>query len=224
MGEIEMRKYAAVLACLLAGGAAQAVTVDFEGLTNSFVITNSISSGGLTFTASTGQVGVIANGNICSPICPDSGSASFIFGSPATFPASVSPLVITGANAFSLSGLDYAELGPAGYGANSLSLTITGILAGGGSLSRQLEIDQIIDGPGGVNDFQRVMFDSVFAQGVFSSVEISGARADASTGGFSLDNLVVSFVPEPSSWSLMILGFGAVGAAMRRRRAIIRFA
>jgi hypothetical protein len=31
----------------------------------------------------------------------------------------------------------------------------------------------------------------------------------------------VAFVPEPSSWALMILGFGAVGAAMRRRRVAL---
>ncbi|PZQ56033.1 MAG: hypothetical protein DI570_21305, partial [Phenylobacterium zucineum] len=27
-------------------------------------------------------------------------------------------------------------------------------------------------------------------------------------------------VPEPSAWALMILGFGAVGVGLRRRRAI----
>lgn len=31
-------------------------------------------------------------------------------------------------------------------------------------------------------------------------------------------------VPEPATWTLMIAGFGAVGAALRRRRASVRFA
>ena len=31
-------------------------------------------------------------------------------------------------------------------------------------------------------------------------------------------------VPEPASWAMMIAGFGMVGAAMRRRRASVRFA
>ena len=31
-------------------------------------------------------------------------------------------------------------------------------------------------------------------------------------------------VPEPASWALMILGFGAVGATLRRRRAALAFA
>ena len=33
-----------------------------------------------------------------------------------------------------------------------------------------------------------------------------------------------AFVPEPSTWALMILGFGAVGGAMRRRPARLRHA
>lgn len=31
-------------------------------------------------------------------------------------------------------------------------------------------------------------------------------------------------VPEPSAWALMILGFGAAGAAMRRRKTSLRYA
>ena len=31
-------------------------------------------------------------------------------------------------------------------------------------------------------------------------------------------------VPEAASWTLMLIGFGAVGAAMRSRRVAIRFA
>jgi hypothetical protein len=43
----------------------------------------------------------------------------------------------------------------------------------------------------------------------------------ASTGNsFEVDNLaVLSAVPEPATWALMILGFGGVGFAMRRAKA-----
>jgi len=37
------------------------------------------------------------------------------------------------------------------------------------------------------------------------------------------DNLQ-SAVPEPSSWAMMVAGFGALGVAMRRRKAQVRFA
>lgn len=35
--------------------------------------------------------------------------------------------------------------------------------------------------------------------------------------GLALDGLMVRVVPEPAAWSLMILGFGVVGAMLRRR-------
>ncbi len=44
-------------------------------------------------------------------------------------------------------------------------------------------------------------------------------------GAFSIT--VIQGVPEPATWALMILGFGAVGGAMRRRQSVaakVRFA
>ncbi|MBJ7410831.1 MAG: PEP-CTERM sorting domain-containing protein, partial [Phenylobacterium sp.] len=55
------------------------------------------------------------------------------------------------------------------------------------------------------------------------------SKYDSSTGGYvrtfgslvpvsaSLDG---GFVPEPSTWAIMLLGFGAVGSAFRRRRSL----
>ena len=44
------------------------------------------------------------------------------------------------------------------------------------------------------------------------------SRTQTATRGFESDNHTVGFaVPEPASWALMILGFGGVGAMMRRR-------
>jgi hypothetical protein len=46
-------------------------------------------------------------------------------------------------------------------------------------------------------------------------------------GGFEFDNLTVgspAAVPEPASWAMMIVGFGTVGAAMRRRKVSLTFA
>ena len=38
------------------------------------------------------------------------------------------------------------------------------------------------------------------------------------TQGFS-DGIIVSGIPEPATWAMMLLGFAAIGSAMRRRRS-----
>ena len=39
----------------------------------------------------------------------------------------------------------------------------------------------------------------------------------------SVDNILISTVPEPASWTLMLTGFGVIGAVMRQRRALRGF-
>ncbi|MBA3896014.1 MAG: PEPxxWA-CTERM sorting domain-containing protein [Sphingomonadaceae bacterium] len=42
---------------------------------------------------------------------------------------------------------------------------------------------------------------------------------------FSVEAVPVSPVPEPAIWAMMIVGFGAIGGAMRHRRQVsVRFA
>ncbi|WP_188764074.1 PEPxxWA-CTERM sorting domain-containing protein, partial [Sandarakinorhabdus glacialis] len=50
-----------------------------------------------------------------------------------------------------------------------------------------------------------------------------GVSNYATGSHFSLDNFVgdaVGGVPEPATWGMMIVGFGLVGAAARRRKAL----
>lgn len=50
-------------------------------------------------------------------------------------------------------------------------------------------------------------------------------NADRRTDAFKFSNLTVSgstSVPEPATWAMMIMGFGLVGSAMRRRKAQAR--
>ncbi len=86
------------------------------------------------------------------------------------------------------------------------SFTATGFLGGGtvGTISGSLGEFATFAGFGTSTD--RVVFNG------------SGGG-----GGFELDNLkfsAVSGVPEPATWAMMLLGFGAVGASMRRRRMV----
>ena len=46
---------------------------------------------------------------------------------------------------------------------------------------------------------------------------ITGARFASGQPSFEFDNIGITAVPEPGTWALLILGFGAVGGAMRRR-------
>lgn len=52
----------------------------------------------------------------------------------------------------------------------------------------------------------------------FNKITISSTAM----GGVELDNVlyVSGGVPEPSTWAMMLMGFGALGAAVRRRRAV----
>jgi len=55
------------------------------------------------------------------------------------------------------------------------------------------------------------------SDGVF----ITGLRLLSGQNSLEVDNLgVVSAVPEPGTWAMMLLGFGAIGFSMRRRRQV----
>jgi hypothetical protein len=51
--------------------------------------------------------------------------------------------------------------------------------------------------------------------GQISAIKVTGVLAD----GFGYDDFSFVAVPEPSTWAMMLLGFGMVGVAVRRRKA-----
>lgn len=57
---------------------------------------------------------------------------------------------------------------------------------------------------------------------VFKKVTITGiVGGTCCVETYNLDNLKVGMVPEPGTWAMLISGFGLVGAAARRRRAVV---
>ena len=51
---------------------------------------------------------------------------------------------------------------------------------------------------------------------------VAKVRFESSKNAFEYDTLAIAVVPEPATWAMMILGFGLVGGAMRRRPAQTR--
>jgi hypothetical protein len=52
----------------------------------------------------------------------------------------------------------------------------------------------------------------------FDGALVSSIDFESSQDAFEFDGLAGTAVPEPGAWALMILGFGAAGAMLRRRR------
>ncbi|MBI1196456.1 MAG: PEP-CTERM sorting domain-containing protein [Phenylobacterium sp.] len=61
-------------------------------------------------------------------------------------------------------------------------------------------------------------YGTAFSGGLAGLALYQGGRAD----NFGTDGAVGGGgVPEPATWALLVLGFGAAGATMRRRRAAL---
>lgn len=61
-------------------------------------------------------------------------------------------------------------------------------------------------------------FSYAFTAGGPSTTLTFAATGPGSPYGAALDSVSVTAVPEPAMWALMIVGFGAIGGLMRRRR------
>ncbi len=88
------------------------------------------------------------------------------------------------------------------------TITFTGSRQGNTTVTQEFTIDGMMDGPGGMNDFQTFTFSSDFRD--LTSVQVSGDT-------FALDNLNTSPVPVPAAaWLFMSGLLGLTGAARRR--------
>jgi len=113
------------------------------------------------------------------------------------------------ANNSFLSGSLHTSLSPIGFGTPLIGETIVSMHFGGG---RNSPFGQ---GPGGFTAFYLFNFAApTNSLTLLNSNSLSNAHLFA----------VGQAVPEPATWALLILGFGAVGVAMRSRRQKAAFA
>lgn len=132
---------------------------------------------------------------------------------------------------FTVKSFDASFLGGSDIGslpAISGVLGLQGITASGGSV---LQTYQLAGPSAGVlsfasyattGDFSTTQFQALYVVGYACNTVGSCTAFNTNRGQFALDNLQlisVTAVPEPETWSLMLLGLAGVGALSRRQRA-----
>lgn len=110
--------------------------------------------------------------------------------------------------AFGFTGLEFTIQYPQNTGSQSALTIFTDFL--GGAPSQSFLIDPVGNG---AKDFR------VLAQGneVFWRIRLASDNAFDQIKQTDI-RLAAAPVPEPATWAMMILGFGLIGAAMRRKR------
>jgi len=155
--------------------------------------------GGITFTP-IGLTGFVRVGENPDPRQPDNGSSYLqaLLGSDLRFQF----IRLTPFDLISVDLAEYSTVVP-----DAVTVHFVGYRADGSIVTQDFTTDGIIDGTGPGVDFETFHFGPEFSN--LSRVEIP-------TFGWSLDNLVV--VPEPGTWSLIILGAGVATILYRNRR------
>jgi hypothetical protein len=182
-----------ILLCVLSA-AASATLINFEDLSispGSYTFSNPVISQGYSLSASDGGYELDADGAY-------RGSISFFTDSTPIGLARV------GGGAFNLLSFWAAEDNLD----TSRTISLTGFLAGGGTVSADFVLDGVYDGPGGDDDYQQFILPGTFVG--LSGVSFSDPLAD-----LSLDDITVeTAVPEPSTFALA--GAVLLAAGLRR--------
>jgi hypothetical protein len=122
---------------------------------------------------------------------------------------------------FSLTSFDVAELVAADNPSQPYAVTITGVRSDGTEVTASVVLDRVNDLAGPLVDFQKVLLPASFSDLVSArlGVDLSDPACQIEclpSDAFALDNSVVTAVPEPPVWALLLVPLGL--AVMRWRR------
>jgi hypothetical protein len=184
-----------------------------------------LSTQGYTFTTATDTTAPYA---FVSPVRPDAyptnGTAALFVDSIVAAEPDYLSLARSDGGLFSLQAFDFAEFG-AFVNFEPYALQVTGVSAGGATVSQAFLFDLQYDGDGPLADYQSATLSSSFQR--LASARFQVIADPFCTGecfapaDFSIDNLALSpvaAIPEPSTTALMLLPLAMLAALARRRR------
>ncbi|HMI19466.1 MAG TPA: PEPxxWA-CTERM sorting domain-containing protein [Sphingomonas sp.] len=212
------------LACIAVACASAAPalsqTVDFNdlGVGYTYLAGSPLTDNGFTFDATPGHRFLVWSAADNAWTSPDPTGAAL----GTQDQDSIITVAKVGGGAFTLNSIDLTDIYNGGfsvYGDYGGTVQFTFNYALGGSSTQTF----VIDGAAGWQT------DTLNITGL-SSFSVQGLRTFLNL--FQIDNMVTSQTnddvnspaPEPASWAMMLMGFGAMGAALRRRRASVTFA
>jgi hypothetical protein len=201
---------ALTLGVLGAGLPAHAATITFEAAPFGGGFTGPITESGFTYTKASGGLFVESFGH---PGHDMEGTA--IEG------GGVLDIVQSSSGAFTFFSLDYAAY--AGTGVGSQTLHITGYLGG---LAVGADTYTLANTSSASPAFSNWTLESASSLAGVKiddlKITLNGGLTDSSLFFQAVDNVVLgsATVPEPATWAMMLVGFGAVGATLRARRGM----
>lgn len=195
-----------ILASIAAPATAEVITFN-ELTTPNLTFVNPVNSGGFTFSGdqnASSQLGVWGQNDAANM---DIGGAAIFH----NFGGTITTVTKNGGGMFNLFSVDLADVYNNATGGN-VELTFTDLI---GTTSQIVTLDQLIGGQ-----------TFVFNRNALTSFTMQGITTQGQWLQFDNVAVDVGAVPEPATWIMMLLGFAAIGATMRRQRttAQIKFA
>jgi hypothetical protein len=179
---------------------------------------SAFSSGGFNFKLD-GSGATLTNQQLCGPACPVNGTNLALL----PYGPSLLAMSKSDGGAFDLIGFQ----GAGSFNFNLFNgshpeyipdqIDVTGTLVGGGSVMQSFLINKTT-GSNGALSFSDYVFNSNFTNLISASFSSSGKSPTPFGFGFTVDNIVVTAVPEPETCAMLLAGLALMAGVSRRRK------